>query len=343
MEEDSLSPVDSSENEQENCNNTVTLNAKWGNQEFRLEVKTDGSETIGDLKIRLYSLTNVKPWKQKIFGLSKQTGFDDETPLSQINLNGNKRFMMIGTPEDKMLKSLDPSELPDVFNDFDYDVLPDFHTVKAGLHHRKKIDKIIKEREIVFMHSPRQGRKLLVMDLDYTLFDMKSHEKTNCLADLIRPYTEDFMKIVYRKWDIAVWSQTSWKWLEMKLTEMGLLTHSDFRISFVLDQTFMVKVTTKEKDGKERTHEVKPLEVIWIKYPQYFSPRNTLHVDDLGRNFILNAQNGLKIKAFKHSLETRHSDMELYYLAQYLDRIGDLDDLSALNHQKWKSYMNFNE
>ena len=37
-----------------------------------------------------------------------------KTSVSAINLASNKKFMMVGTPEEQMLKEPDPSELPDV-------------------------------------------------------------------------------------------------------------------------------------------------------------------------------------------------------------------------------------
>jgi hypothetical protein len=44
------------------------------------------------------------------------------------------------------------------------------------------------------------------------------------------------------------------------------------------------------RDGKIREHEVKPLELIWRKFPERYSAANTVHVDDLSRNFALNPQ-----------------------------------------------------
>lgn len=37
---------------------------------------------------------------------------------------------------------------------------------------------------------------------------------------------------VYKDFDICVWSQTSWRWLELKLTELGILTNPNYQISF---------------------------------------------------------------------------------------------------------------
>ena len=44
--------------------------------------------------------------------------------------------------------------------------------------------------------------------------------------------------------------------------------------------------------------QVKPLGVIWGKYEQY-NKKNTIMFDDLRRNFLMNPQNGLKIRPFR--------------------------------------------
>lgn len=41
--------------------------------------------------------------------------------------------------------------------------------------------------------------------------------------------------------------------------------------------------------------QVKPLGVIWGKYGEFYSRRNTIMFDDIGRNFLMNPQNGLKV------------------------------------------------
>jgi ubiquitin-like domain-containing CTD phosphatase 1 len=50
----------------------------------------------------------------------------------------------------------------------------------------------------------------------------------------------------------------------------------------------------------------------------------------------MNPGNGIKIKAFKNSKETRDTDNELLYLTKYLLKIADSQDVHALEHRKWK-------
>lgn len=84
-------------------------------------------------------------------------------------------------------------------------------------------------------------------------------------------------------------SQTHWRWLELKLTELGMFNNPSFNICFVLDKTSMFPV-----DGKK----VKPLHIVWGKFPSQWGKHNTLHVDDLDRNFIMNPQNGITVSAY---------------------------------------------
>ena len=185
----------------------------------------------------------------------------------------------------------------------------------------------------------RPGKKLLVLDLDYTLFDMKGTSED--WKVLKRPFTHRFLTRMYAHYELVVWSQTSWRWLEVKLTELGILTHPSYKVAFVMDKTSMFSITAPDEragNGATRKHHVKCLDLIWRRFPQW-SAKNTIHIDDLGRNFALNPQSGLKISAYKNSDVTRATDRELPLLARYLADIALLEDFSKLNHGKWKKHV----
>ena len=116
-----------------------------------------------------------------------------------------------------------------------------------------------------------------------------------------------------------------------------MLTHARYKILFVLDKSVMFRVTSSH-GGAARRHHVKPLPLIWHKLPQY-SAHNTVHVDDLARNFAMNPQSGLKIKPYKHSTVTRAHDRELLYLTEYLRLIAALDDFTRLDHSQWREFL----
>ena len=82
----------------------------------------------------------------------------------------------------------------------------------------------------------------------------------------------------------------------------------------------MFRITSQRRSGEEIQHHVKPLQIIWSKFPQW-SSANTVHVDDLARNFALNRGSGLKIKAF-HRKKGGRRDLELLGLTKYLEQLA---------------------
>jgi len=101
----------------------------------------------------------------------------------------------------------------------------------------------------------------------------------------------------------------------------------------VLDKRSMFKVFSV-RDGQQFTHHVKALQIIWNHFRQY-NASNTVHVDDLGRNFALNPGEGIKISAFKNALLST-DDRELDKLARYLVFIANAGDLRKVDHKDWK-------
>ena len=162
------------------------------------------------------------------------------------------------------------------------------------IEHKAKEENLAKfteHTEVHIINPPRlsadnkQCKPLLVLDLDHTLLDFSARtlqdnahsEHTIGSANdtaantLKRPYMDDFLTWVYKYYDLVVWSQTSWRWLEIKLTELGMITHPGYRISFVLDKTSMFKIVSSTKSGKKVEHSVKPLQIIWSKFPHWGS------------------------------------------------------------------------
>ena len=86
------------------------------------------------------------------------------------------------------------------------------------------------------------------------------------------------------------------------------------------------------------TFQVKPLGVIWGKFPQY-NKDNTIMFDDLRRNFLMNPFNGLKIRPFKNAHTSRDSDTELIKLSAYLKKISTLSSFEELDHKHWERYL----
>ena len=195
--------------------------------------------------------------------------------------------------------------------------------------------------EINIMNPPRPGAKLLVLDLDETLYDFRSSDENveARVLELKRPHVDAFLAKAYTYgYDLAIWSQSSFVRLEAVLTALGLLTADEYKFVFVLDASAMFDVSRTKPDGSIVVHPVKDLHFIWGKFPEHYTPCNTLMLDDLRRNMVLNPDNGLVIKPFNRRLrKAAVPDDTLVRLADYLYLIRESSDISLLNHAEWES------
>ncbi|KAK7839693.1 ubiquitin-like domain-containing ctd phosphatase [Quercus suber] len=189
------------------------------------------------------------------------------------------------------------------------------------------------KRESIELKNPcREGKKLLVLDIDYTLFDHRSTAENP--LELMRPYLHEFLTAAYAEYDIMIWSATSIKWVELKMGQLGVLSNPNYKITALLDHLAMITVQSDSRG----IFDCKPLGLIWAQFPEFYSSKNTIMFDDLRRNFVMNPQNGLIIKPFRKAHANRDNDQELVKLTQYLLAIAELDDLSTLNHNHWERF-----
>lgn len=127
-----------------------------------------------------------------------------------------------------------------VINDLDFD--PSETNQQTTETHQKLLATIAKTN-IPILNPLRPGKKFICFDLDHCLFDCRSTAET--IRQLMRPgnfkmFVSNFfvkgmhelLTAVYPYYDICIWSQTSWRWLEIKLTQLGILTHPDYHVSF---------------------------------------------------------------------------------------------------------------
>lgn len=121
-----------------------------------------------------------------------------------------------------------------------------------------------------------------------------------------------------------------------------MLMNPSYKIAFVLDRTSMFQITTSITGFNApapKSHEVKALDLIWRRFPT-FSAANTIHLDDLSRNFALNPGSGLRVTAYKNSEAMRHTDRELWGLAEYLQLIAVREpNFETLEHRNWQRYV----
>ncbi|XP_069052088.1 ubiquitin-like domain-containing CTD phosphatase 1 [Lepisosteus oculatus] len=314
---------------------SVSVIIKWGGQEYSITTLCE-EDTVFDLKQSIKSLTGVLPERQKLLGLKvKGKAAEDDIKLGTLKLKPNTKIMMMGSREESLEDVLGPPpENDDVINDFDFE--EEVIEVENREENLAKIARRVKDYKVEILNPPREGKRLLVLDVDYTLFDHKSCAQcADSGQELMRPFLHEFLTSAYEDYDIVIWSATSMKWIEAKMKVLGVTNNPNYKITFMLDSAAMITVHIP----KRGVVEVKPLGVIWGKYSEFYNKKNTIMFDDIGRNFLMNPQNGLKVRPFMKAHLNRDKDRELFKLSQYLKEIAKLEDFSDLNHKHWERYL----
>lgn len=310
--------------------NEVKIVVKWGGKEYEI-CHLSQDDSVGTLKNAIHKETGVRPERQKLLNLKlKGKSPEDDCQLSALKLKQPFKVMMMGSLEEDIADACaPPDDIPEVVNDLDIE--DEEVAIESSEVYLAKIERRVREYKINMLNDPRPGKKLLVLDIDYTLFDHRSTAETG--YELMRPYLHEFLTSAYKDYDIVIWSATSMKWIEEKMKLLGVSTHNDYKVVFYLDNLAMISIHTP----KYGVIQVKPLGVIWGKFEQY-SSRNTIMFDDIRRNFLMNPGNGLKIRPFKQAHFNRDKDQELLRLAKYLRDIAHEEDLASLDHKHWEKY-----
>ena len=136
-----------------------------------------GGETFYDFQVAVYSLTDVPPENQKLF--SKHLRFNGKPceasfELSKLGLPRSVRVKLFGKTEEQLEAVRKAHEAAmqgarEIVDDFDWDYVPDTHTLWSEKDAHKSLRKMIRKTTIDVIHPPRLGKKLLVLDLDHTL------------------------------------------------------------------------------------------------------------------------------------------------------------------------------
>jgi len=252
--------------------------------------------------------------------------------ISALELKPNFKLMMVGSTEADIEDACSlPDNIGEVVDDFD-DADEREESVEHSAVYLAKVQRRVRDYKIKELAPPREGKKLLVLDIDYTLFDHRSPAETG--TELMRPYLHEFLTSAYEDYDIVIWSATSMRWIEEKMRLLGVASNDNYKVMFYLDSTAMISVHVPERGVVD----VKPLGVIWALYKQYNSS-NTIMFDDIRRNFLMNPKSGLKIRPFRQAHLNRGTDTELLKLSDYLRKIAHhCPDFNSLNHRKWEHY-----
>eukprot|EP00736_Rhodelphis_marinus_P009859 Rmarinus@m.8999 len=199
----------------EEINDGYTLLVKWSGAEYTLLL--DGDAVVGDIKAKLEIETNVLVKRQKLMGLGPRQ-LPDSTPLASMKLKPSQKIMMMGTPEESIITEGDQDNSA-VVNDLE-DIETESIHVCQRVENLRKVEHRVKHYSLTIMNQPRPGKKLLVLDIDYTLFDHRSTVES--IDQLRRPFLHEFLSSCYEHYDIMIWSATSMRWVELKMTELGV-------------------------------------------------------------------------------------------------------------------------
>ena len=117
-----------------------------------------------------------------------------------------------------------------VVNDFDEET-----ERKISVEHREeylaKVAHRVQNYEVKILNELRENKKLLVLDIDYTLFDHKTPAETG--AELMRPHLHDFLTSAYK----VSWKKISWSQLSNDFTKIRKVVSHKFReINFLSPQ-----------------------------------------------------------------------------------------------------------
>ena len=318
----------------------MRVSVRWsGGTPPTFDIDVDDDATVADLKRSIETTTQVRAARIKLLNLriGAKPAMDDDA-LSEIG-KFPKQVMMMGKRESQIeahatAEALASSMAPEVEDDFELDA----RTTTAAMANLEFIAKLERRvRDCKFpkkLSDPRPGAKCLVLDIDYTLFDHRTTAENP--SEIMRPFLHEFLSRAYAaNFDIFIWSATSLKWIELKMTELGVLTHNDYKIVGLIDSSAMITVET----AKYGVFNCKPLGYLFAQDWCEYDSKTTLMFDDLSRNFIMNPQLGLKIRPFRNAHTSRATDRELLRLSEYLEEIASLDDFSELNHNRWESFL----
>eukprot|EP00920_Eleutheroschizon_duboscqi_P012310 GHVT01029444.1.p3 GENE.GHVT01029444.1~~GHVT01029444.1.p3 ORF type:complete len:114 (-),score=30.33 GHVT01029444.1:1002-1343(-) len=100
--------------------------------------------------------------------------------LCALTFAKKNSFVLVGTPTaHALVEPSAPHHLPHVVNDLASDFTPacsSSSSMRTDIH-LQRLARAIEKTTIAIINPPRQGRKLLVLDLDYTLFDCKGGKR----------------------------------------------------------------------------------------------------------------------------------------------------------------------
>ena len=171
-----------------------TIGVKWSGQKIDISGVQAGT-TVSELKQAIQAHTGVLPEGQKLLGVRFPHKTDiDALTLSELGMKNGGKIMMMGSREETIAAAQEvPADSSDVVDDcyIKFNDIP----IESRQEFLAKVDRRVKDYPIKILNEPRPGKKLLVLDVDGTLFDNWSVGEKG--SDLMRPFLHGFLTEVY--------------------------------------------------------------------------------------------------------------------------------------------------
>ena len=158
---------------------TEVVTVKWNGTEVKVSLPPGG--TLGDLKALLEEATHVSVKRQKLLGI-KPGPAGDATPLASAPY---KSIMMMGAPEAVIEKvAAEVADAPGLVDDLE---LAEEETlaIPQRPENLAKLATRVSKVELPVLSPPREGQRLLVLDVDACIFDNGSPAEVRAHALLL--------------------------------------------------------------------------------------------------------------------------------------------------------------
>jgi ubiquitin-like domain-containing CTD phosphatase 1 len=203
----------------------IPLVIKWLGKEIHIENVME-FKTVGELKQNIHEKTGVQVSRQKLLNLQYKGKLEspnlitwcsmislflflmftdlivgkpaaDSLLITDLKPKPGFKIMMMGSLEKDIEKvDVPPEDRPEIVNDLDFNTSDKITLVESNDVYLSKVNKRVQEYKITELNPLRQGKKLLVLDIDYTLFDHRSAAETG--LELMRPGLHEFLRDAYK-------------------------------------------------------------------------------------------------------------------------------------------------
>ncbi|KAF2885697.1 hypothetical protein ILUMI_20470 [Ignelater luminosus] len=184
---------------------------------------------------------------------------------------------------------------------------------------------------LTILNDPREWASLIVIDIHESIFDPDTGYTPEEQTEM-QYYLHKFLEIIYPKYDILIWSNTTSDVISSKVQRFGLEKNPQYKIIGYMDKYCMTSKVLYS--GREVL--IKYLDLVWELFPCY-NLYDTVICDDTSINFVLNKINGIPVGFRLHP--DKEGSNELMKLARYLTWLATNPDFTSIKHFYWREYV----